>query len=179
MDGPHLIDSTGSTLLSTHRTDEFMHPVFTILSRPKVVVITGVVYLLGQIGMTRIVRDIGPELFQLQVTTDWTRFQDIQSHWSETQWAQYHAHFAVDFIFPWTYGLFLTCWLLRHAAHFKRSVRWTIWIPLSTSIADCIENAIHLTLLNASDNAIFWVMVSGLISRYKWSIAALLSAPQS
>ena len=153
-----------------------MHAVFTLLARPKVVVATGCLYLLGQFGMTQIVRDIGPALFQLQVTTDWTRFQAIQSTWTETQWVQYHAHFPVDFVFPWVYGLFLTCWLLRHTLHTTHWPKWRriIWIPASTSVADCIENAIHMHLLSMPSNASSLVAISGWVSRYKWGFAALI-----
>ena len=153
-----------------------MHAVFTLLSRPRVVVVTGCVYILGQLGMTQLVRDIGPALFQLQVTTDWTRFQAIQSTWTETQWAQYHAHFTVDFLFPWAYGLFLTCWMLRHTLHTSYWPKWrrVIWIPASTAVADCIENAIHMHLLTLPSNVPLWVSISGWVSRYKWGVAALI-----
>ena len=85
--------------------------------------------------MTQLVHDIGPAP-PTQVTTDWTRFQAIQSTWTETQWAQYHAHHRR--LFPCT--AYLTCWMLRHTPHVPLAEMETGHLdPASTAVADCIE----------------------------------------
>ena len=144
------------------------------LSQGRVVLCFAALYLIGQLGMTWIVRDLGPELVQLQLTTSWEHFQALQSGWSETQWAQYHRHFAPDFVFPWIYGAFLFCWMLRHTRHSPRWIQWGWALPGLASLADCVENAIHLHLLTAPVHPDLWVLATGWISRFKWGCAATL-----
>jgi len=134
----------------------------------RVVLAAGLLYLLGQIGMAWLVQDLGPELLRLQVTTSWEEYQTLQAGWSKVQWSQYHAHFKPDFVFPWFYGGFLFCWLIHLSR--DRSTYWRLLWPLPwlASIADCIENSIHIYLLNDPSNPETWVAVSGSVSMFKW-----------
>ena len=146
-----------------------------VLGRTQLVLVSAVLYLIGQTFMMWTLPDLGPELFQLQITTSWTTFEALQSQWTPEQWAQYRAHFAPDFVFPWLYGLFLFTWLINQTA--ARSNKWRIiWpLPWLASIADCVENAIHLHLLTRPENPEVWVAFSGTLSIFKWSTGGFLA----
>tara|TARA_Y100000589_G_C26682917_1_gene438598 strand:- start:50 stop:526 length:477 start_codon:yes stop_codon:yes gene_type:complete len=137
--------------------------------------VSAILYVLGQSFMMWTLPDLGPELFQLQITTSWEAFEALQGQWTDAQWAQYRAHFAPDFVFPWLYGLFLFTWLLNQTLH--RGKTWRlIWpLPWLAAIADCIENGLHLYLMSAPTTPEVWVAVSGSLSIFKWSTGFLLA----
>lgn len=145
------------------------------MGRTQMVWVSAVLYLIGQSFMMWTLPDLGPELFKLQITTSWESFQALQAQWTDAQWAQYRAHFAPDFVFPWLYGLFLFTWLLNQTGH--RATRWRLlWgLPWLASIADCIENSIHIYLMSSPSNPDGWVLLSGCLSIFKWSTGLLLA----
>ena len=153
-----------------------MSALLRAMGRPQMVWVSAVLYLIGQSFMLWTLPDLGPELFQLQVTTSWETFEALQHQWTDAQWAQYRAHFAPDFVFPWLYGLFLFTWLLNQTQ--QRGPTWKlVWpLPWLVSIADCIENGLHLYLLSAPSNPELWVAVSGSLSIFKWFTGFLLAA---
>lgn len=143
--------------------------VIRTLGSARAVLLFGLLYLVGQGVMLWFLPDLGGELLKLQVTTSWEHFQAMQAQWSDNQWAQYRAHFAPDFIFPWLYGGFLFVWLVRHTQAVSKPFRALWALPWLAAVADCIENAIHMMLLNAPQDPAFWVVVSGWLSRFKWA----------
>jgi hypothetical protein len=159
-----------------------MSPLLKQAARGRVVVALALCYLLGQAGMMWTVQDLGEGLLHLQITTSWTDFQALQADWSPEQWRQYRLHFYPDFVFPWVYGAFLFCWLLNLSAN--ASPRWRLlWpIPALSTLADLIENTLHIVVMNGSPSPEALVFVSGWISRFKWTTAlglALLLATVS
>ena len=55
-----------------------------VLGRTQLVLVSAVLYLIGQTFMMWTLPDLGPELFQLQITTSWTTFEALQSQWTGT-----------------------------------------------------------------------------------------------
>lgn len=151
-----------------------MSTLLNLLGSGRVVLFSALLYVIGQTGMLWLLPDLGPDLLKLQLTTSWETFQLIQVTWTHAQWDQYRMHFTPDFVFPWVYGLFLFCWMLRHTLDSPLWIRLGWCLPLLASVADCVENWIHLRLLDQQQDAVFWVMTSGWISRFKWGCAFTL-----
>ena len=139
----------------------------------------GIVYLISQIIIGRILEQIGgPEVFKLQVT-GWNAeiYLDTFADWQSRGLMDfYHAHFIFDDIHWVWYALSLSALLaavLNRAAK-PESWNWLLALPFVAGLSDFLENSIQHVFLVGTDGATIidpLPAISTLASLTKWGLA--------
>jgi len=134
------------------------------------------VYLVSQVAILFITRDLGTDFLGIQVTLSAERFADIAGSWQSSGLLDaYYRHFYLDYVHPFIYSFFLSC--LMALAFNKRNTAGKynafLILPFMAGALDIAENTFHLYMLSDFNRITEWmVMLSGTCTNLKWFISS-------
>lgn len=141
------------------------------------VVLSGVMYLVSQLVIGRILDPLGPlDVLRAQTTLDPSVVAAIFARWREQHLMDaYVRHYFLDFVHPALYALFLGSSLSLLLDRNRLSPAWNaiLLLPIVAALCDLIENVSHVAfLVDGANLTPAWVAVSGLAAITKWLLAA-------
>lgn len=150
-----------------------MNAMLERLSTPRWVLYCSIAYFMGQATMMLSVGEVMSDLLRLQLAFTPETYHAITEQWNPNQWIQYQRHFLPDFFFPWLYAIFLFSWLARHLLLADKKGVWNalLLLPWMTAIADCLENLLHLWMIQSPELISSLITGCSLISLFKWLVA--------
>jgi len=117
-----------------------------------------------------------PSIPKIQLTFSEAAFRSILAQWQPSEVARFKSHFAIDFPFLVSYGLF-GYFLCEHTALTRglpalaRSL--LSWALPAAAVMDAGENLFHLYFVFAvSAMPVVLYFVSGVVATFKWLLIA-------
>jgi hypothetical protein len=149
----------------------------SILDSTKLIAITGIVYLISQIGISMIIHPIVSSVARLQTTVSSDVVLSIINEWLKTGDVQYYLrHFYLDFAHPFWYSLFLASAISRifNVISIQNKYNFLLLLPFVAGLLDLIENVLHLIFIADTANITpAMTFMSGTASMTKWTLAGM------
>ncbi len=151
---------------------KFLHKLRAKTAHWLVILIIGVVWLILQLYLTRMLSGLGmSKVVRLQTTLSMDVFTDILKIWDDQGLLNlYYRHFYFDFIYPVVYSLLIVALLskLFDLNNLKAGFNYLLLLPLTAAVFDLIENSSHLMILSNFSKTKSIVLFSGIVSNMKW-----------
>lgn len=157
-----------------------MFSALITLSAHRTLWLVTLAFVCSQANLIRLLGPLEPSIFALQLAFTPAQFWGVIDAWGHEGVMRYQSHFMYDFLHPFVYALFGYLWV-------KKSTLFTQWSPLAirfwaaalpiAGACDVLENSLHLKLLalGPAPQEYLIVLISGLASSIKWSLAVLFT----
>ncbi len=150
----------------------------TWLRSKKVFWISAVAFCLSQTTIVTILAGVAPlfEIIQQQITFSPKEFVAYLSKWGPDKTRLFLIHYYFDFLHPFIYAVFFSSLLAR--LNSPKKFHWMLFLLISTSIFDSLENLIQLPINAGWLSPSSWLFFVGVLSsNLKWicAIATFLS----
>ncbi len=147
------------------------------LGSTRIMVISGLVYLVSQAAIGAILQPIGfGSVMRMQITVSDAALSSIFSDWFQRGIAKFYLqHFYLDFLHPVWYSVFLASCMSKILNVRSFGPRWSILLllPFTAAALDIVENVMHLIFLYDPANiSCTLAHLSGFSSITKWALAA-------
>lgn len=145
------------------------------MSKTSILISTGLVFLVSQIVILKILAKINlKEVIALQTTFSDLTFSNIITKWKASGNIDYYfLHYYFDFIHPFFYALFLLAIMfkvLNNKLNIEKYV-FIIYFPFVTGLFDIIENILHLYMITNNIYPKEIVIISAFFTNLKWFLS--------
>jgi len=164
--------------MNLNSSHAFFERWYQKLSSGKVVVVSGIIYIISQAFILAILSCLGHDPLTLQTTFSKTVFTGILEKWGQSGLHIYKTHFYVDFVHAFIYAVFLSSWIAYLTVKPGKKpapLHLVLWaLPFIAGLCDVIENIFHLVLIsNPADISGTLIKVSAAFANTKWGLARI------
>ena len=145
------------------------------ISKYKIFLTALILYIVSQISIMIITKDLRQDFLMLQLTSSSDVFLKIVTSWKDAGFLNaYYNHFYFDFAHPVIYSIFLSSLLAR--GFIKRNITdrldFVLFLPYLAGMLDLVENSIHLYLLADLTRITPSIVLAGSVFTWtKWVLA--------